>query len=83
MNTSYFFPLLTKSVLKFCSGCKKLKPLNQFNKYPWNTYFLQPIVSHVNMTKMKNDVFCVDDVIKTFHFPVFFPKKASFTNSND
>jgi hypothetical protein len=35
-NTHFilFFPLQTKSVLKCCSTCKKLKPLNQFNKYP-------------------------------------------------
>ena len=26
-------------MLKFCNTCKKLKPLNQFNKYHWNTYF--------------------------------------------
>ena len=50
------FPLQqTKTVLKFWSTCKTLKPLIQFNKYPWNTYFLEPIVSHVNMTKMKNE----------------------------
>jgi len=39
-------------VLKFCSTCKKLK---QFNKCPWNTYFLEPIISHVHMTKMKKE----------------------------
>ena len=37
------FPLQTKIVLKFCSTCKKLKPLKQFNKCPWNTYFLEPM----------------------------------------
>ena len=30
------------------------------------------------MTKMKNDVFRVGDVIKTFHFRVFFKKKVLF-----
>ena len=35
------FPLQTKIVLKFCSTCKKLKPLKQFNKCPWNTYFFR------------------------------------------
>jgi hypothetical protein len=50
------FPLQqTKTLLKFWSTCKKLKPLIQFNNYPWNIYFLEPIVSHVNMTKMKNE----------------------------
>jgi hypothetical protein len=51
------FPLQqTKTVLKFWSTCKTQKPLIQFNRYPWNTYFfLEPIVSHVNMTKMKNE----------------------------
>jgi hypothetical protein len=37
------FPLQTKIVLKFCSTCKKLKPLKQYNKCPWNTYFLEPM----------------------------------------
>jgi len=31
----------TKTVLKFCSTCKTLKPLIQFNKCPWNTYFFR------------------------------------------
>ena len=31
----------TKTVLKFCSTSKTLKPLIQFNKYPWNTYFFR------------------------------------------
>jgi hypothetical protein len=35
------FPLQTKPALKFCSTCKRLKSLNQFNKYPWNTYFFR------------------------------------------
>ena len=46
----------TKTVLKFCSTSKTLKPLIQFNKYPWNTYFfLELIVSDVNTTEMKNE----------------------------
>ena len=44
----------TKTVMKIWSTSKALKPLIQINKYPWNTYFLEPSVSHVNMTKMKN-----------------------------
>jgi len=36
-----FCPLQTKTVLKFCSTCEKLKPLKQYNKCPWNTYFFR------------------------------------------
>ena len=56
INTSYFFhSSRPKHYWSFGVLVKKLKPLIQFNKYSWNTYFLKPIVSHVNMTKMKNE----------------------------
>jgi hypothetical protein len=52
------FPLQqTKTVLKCCSTCKTLNL--QFNLInilgtPF-VFFLEPIVSHVDMTKMKNE----------------------------
>ena len=47
------FPLQTKPTLKFCSTCKRLKSLNQFNKYPWKTYFFRTYCEHDKDEKRK------------------------------